>query len=83
MHALAYALVFWAEVSIGALLLEQLRIFRDRRWGGDDGGEYVRLVWWMEDWAGAENVPDEAAVGETMRRVDAMLQWSSESMKLF
>ncbi|KAI0298467.1 hypothetical protein B0F90DRAFT_1732731 [Multifurca ochricompacta] len=59
---LAYALVFWAEVSVGAPLLE--------RWRGASGGEYVRLVKWMEDWVGVENVPDEAAVGEAMRRVD-------------
>jgi hypothetical protein len=65
-RTLAYALVFWAEVSIGGPLLEQLRTFRDR-WWGDDGGEYVRLVLWMEDWVGAENVPAEVAVGEAMR----------------
>ena len=76
-RTLAYALVFWAEVSIGAPLLEWLRSFRDRRWG-DDGGEYVRLVRWMEEWVGVENVPDEAAVGEAMRRVNAMRQRSSD-----
>jgi hypothetical protein len=65
-RTLAYALVFWAEVSIGAPLLERLRRHRE------DGGEYVRLVRWMEEWVGAENVPDEAAVGEAMRRVDVM-----------
>jgi len=63
-RTLAYALVFWAEVSVGAPLLERLR--------GGRGGEYVRLVRWMEEWVGVENVPDEAAVGEAMRRVDAM-----------
>jgi hypothetical protein len=26
----------------------------------------------MEEWVGVENVPDEAAVGEAMRRVDVM-----------
>jgi hypothetical protein len=61
-RTLAYALVFWAEVSVGAPLLERLQ-------GG--GGEYVRLVRWMEEWVGTE-VPDEAGVGEAMRRVDAM-----------
>ena len=61
-RTLAYALVFWAEVSVGAPLLERLR----------GGGEYVRLVRWMEEWVGVEKVPDEAAVGEAMRRVDAM-----------
>jgi hypothetical protein len=40
MRLLAYALVFWAEVSIGAPLLERLRV---------SGGEYVRLVRWMEE----------------------------------
>jgi hypothetical protein len=69
-RTLAYAFVFGprAEVSIGALLLERLRRHRRR----EDGGEYVRLVRWMEEWVGAENVPDEAAVGEAMRRVDVM-----------
>jgi len=61
---LAYALVFWAEVSIGPPLLERLR-------GRNDEGEYVRLVRWMEEWVG-ENVPDEATVGEAMRYIDAM-----------
>jgi len=65
-HTLAYALVFWAEVSIGAPLLERLR----RR--GEDGGEYVRLVRWMEEWVGFEDIPDEAAVGEAMRKVNAI-----------
>ena len=62
---LAYALVFWAEVSIGPPLLERLR-------GRNDEGEYVRLVRWMEEWVGVENVPDEATVGEAMRYIDAM-----------
>ena len=62
-RTLAYALVFWAEVSVGAPLLERLR-------GG--GGEYLRFVRWMEEWVGVANVPDAAAVGEAMRRVDAM-----------
>ena len=69
-RTLAYALVFWAEVSIGAPLLERLRSRRQRR--GEEAGEYVRLVRWMEEWVGVENMPDEAAVGEAMRRVDAM-----------
>ena len=77
---LAYALVFWAEESIGPPLLERLRSFRNCRWGYD-GGEYVRLVRWMEDWVGADNVLDEAAVGEAMRRVDAIRQRSSQLIK--
>lgn len=67
MRMLSYALVFWAEVSIGAPLLERLPIG-----GRREGGEYVRLVRWMEEWVGVENVPDEAAVGEAVRRVDDM-----------
>jgi hypothetical protein len=43
MHSLADVLMFWAEVSIGAPLLEGLRSIRDRRWG-NDGGEYVHLA---------------------------------------
>ncbi|KAI0287877.1 hypothetical protein BC826DRAFT_958792 [Russula brevipes] len=61
---LAFALVFWAEVSAGAPLLERLR--------GAQRGEYARLVRWIEGWVGAENVPDEGAIGEAMRKVDAM-----------
>lgn len=64
---LAYALVFWAEVSIGAPLLEKLRI---RGWHED--GEYVRLVRWIGEWVGVDNVPDEATIGDAMRNVDAM-----------
>ena len=66
-RTLAYALVFWAEVSIGAPLLEGLRAR-----SGNENGEYVRFVRWMEDWVGIENVPDAEAVGEAMRRVDGM-----------
>ncbi|KAI9432730.1 hypothetical protein H4582DRAFT_1820676 [Lactarius indigo] len=63
-RTLAYALVFWAEVSVGAPLLERLR--------GEHRGEYVRLVRWMEEWVGVTKVPDDAAIGEAMRRVDRM-----------
>ncbi|KAH8983011.1 hypothetical protein EDB92DRAFT_1767791, partial [Lactarius akahatsu] len=63
-RTLAYALVFWAEVSVGAPLLERLR--------GAHRGEYVRFVRWMEEWVGVANVPDDAAIGEAMRRVDGM-----------
>jgi len=63
MRTLAYALVFRAEVSIGAASAIA--------GGGGDGGEYVRLVRWMEDSVGVENVPDQAAVDEAMRKVDA------------
>ena len=80
MRPLVYALVFGAEVSVAAPLLERLRSFRDCRWG-DDGRECVRLVRWMEDRVGAEKVPDEAAVGEAMRKVDSMRQRSSQSIK--
>lgn len=66
-RTLSYALVFWAEVSVGAPLLERLHIH-----GGHGDGEYARFVRWMEEWVGVENVPDEAAVGEAMRRVDGM-----------
>jgi len=68
-RTLSYALVFWAEVSIGAPLLERLR-------RSEGGGEYARLVRWMEEWVGAENVPDEAAIGEAMRKVDVMRRGS-------
>ncbi|KAI0281948.1 hypothetical protein BGY98DRAFT_956647, partial [Russula aff. rugulosa BPL654] len=63
---LSYALVFWAEVSIGAPLLERLPS------GRKGGGEYVRFVRWMEEWVGVENVPDEAAIGEAVRKIDDM-----------
>ena len=71
-RTLAYALVFWAEVSVGAPLLERLQ-------GGSSRGEYVRLVRWLEEWVGCgdgvngvNGVPDEADIGEAMRKVDAM-----------
>ena len=80
-RTLAYALVFWAEVSIGAPLLERLRGSPvGSHLVGDGGqGEYARLVRWMAEWVGAQNVPDEAAVGEAMRRVDAMRRGSGRS----
>jgi hypothetical protein len=80
-RTLAYALVFWAEVSLGAPLLERLRRTRGSGGGGAAAaaarggggqGEYVRLVRWMAEWVGARNVPDEAEIGVAMRRVDAM-----------
>jgi hypothetical protein len=71
-RTLAYALVFWAEVSVGAPLLERLVLRGGGGGGGGAGGEYRRFVSWLEEWVGVENVPDEAAVGEAMRRVDAM-----------
>ncbi|KAF8264189.1 hypothetical protein EI94DRAFT_1738987 [Lactarius quietus] len=72
-RTLAYALVFWAEVSVGAPLLERLRDGD----GGGGGGEYVRFVRWLEEWVGPGNVPDEAGVGEAMRR-----QYPSSSYKI-
>jgi hypothetical protein len=81
-RTLAYALVFWAEVSVCAPLLERLR---GTRGGGGfaaargGGGEYVRLLRWIEDWVGTRNVPDEAEVGEAMRRVDAMRRGRDQS----
>ncbi|KAH9040913.1 hypothetical protein EDB83DRAFT_2228256 [Lactarius deliciosus] len=73
-RTLAYALVFWAEVSVGAPLLERLR--------GAHRGEYVRFVRWMEEWVGAANVPDDAAVGEAMRRVDGMRRGGQKQLYL-
>lgn len=85
-RTLAYALVFWAEVSVGAPLLERLRGTRGgggaaaaRGGGGGGQGEYVRLVRWMTEWVGAQNMPDEAEVGEAMRRVDAMRRGRDQS----
>ncbi|KAI0248400.1 hypothetical protein BJV78DRAFT_1236389 [Lactifluus subvellereus] len=84
-RTLAYALVFWAEVSMGAPLLERWRTGDgvggsgggSRSGGG--GGEYLRFVRWLEEWVGVGNVPDEAEVGEAMRRVDAMRRGRSLS----
>ena len=76
-RTLAYALVFWAEVSIGAPLLEWIRGTRVGGGGGD--GEYRRLVRWMEEWVGAQNVPDEAAVGEAMVRIEGMRRLHGQS----
>ena len=63
MRTLAYALVFWAEMSIGAPLLERLRSFRDRQWG-------VCAFGALEDWGGMENVSDDAAVGEAISHAE-------------
>ncbi|KAH8977635.1 hypothetical protein EDB92DRAFT_734246 [Lactarius akahatsu] len=74
-RTLAYALVFWAEVSVGAPLLERLR--------GAHRGEYVRFVRWMEEWVGVANVPDDAAIGEAMRRVDGMRRGQGQKQQLY
>ena len=78
-RTLAYALVYWAEVSMEAPLLEQLRgsPVHSRLVGDGGPGEYARLVRWMAEWVGAENVPDEEAVGDAMRKVAAMRQSTS------
>jgi hypothetical protein len=73
-RTLAYALVFWAEMSRSSPLLER---FQNSRGGGGGGGEYVTFVRWLEEWVGVGNLPDEKEVGEAVRRVEAMRQGRS------
>jgi hypothetical protein len=68
-RTLAYALVFWAEMSRSSPLLE--------RFQNSGGGEYVTFVRWLEEWVGAGKLPDEKEVGEAVRRVEAMRQGRS------
>ncbi|KAJ3508423.1 hypothetical protein NLJ89_g5762 [Agrocybe chaxingu] len=47
---LAVALVFWAEVSVQAPLVE--------KWsGGPEQNEYAKLVDWLRDWVGERRLP--------------------------
>jgi hypothetical protein len=59
-RTLAYALVFWAEMSRSSPLLER---FQNSRGGGGGGGEYVTFVRWLEEWVGVGNLPDEKEEG--------------------
>jgi len=58
---LATALVYWAEVSMDAPLIEY--------WKGGTG-EYSRLVRWMRNWVGEDKMPTAAHIGVHIRRVD-------------
>jgi pentatricopeptide repeat protein len=50
---LSVALVFWAEVSMQAPLIE--------KWsGGASKSEYTRLVEWIVDWVGEQRLPEDA-----------------------
>ncbi|KAI0062594.1 hypothetical protein BV25DRAFT_648856 [Artomyces pyxidatus] len=65
---LALALVFWAEVSVGAPLVES--------WGGRS--EYGRLREWIMDWVGVDGAPTDKDIGDAMRAVHALRGGQSE-----
>jgi pentatricopeptide repeat protein len=53
----AMALVFWAEVSLRAPLLEQ--------WMGE--GEYAKFTRWIENWIGMKNMPGMTRMSKTSK----------------
>ncbi|KAF9481590.1 hypothetical protein BDN70DRAFT_517808 [Pholiota conissans] len=62
---LAVALVFWAEVSVQAPLVE--------RWNGGPGrNEYAKLVEWIADWVGKKRVPGERTLQKWRGVVSSM-----------
>ncbi|KAI0313478.1 hypothetical protein OF83DRAFT_1175648 [Amylostereum chailletii] len=61
-ETLAYALVYWGEVTVDAPLVGAFR--------GSGKDEYVKLVKWILDWAGY--VPSDTDFGMAMRRVERM-----------
>ncbi|TFY70776.1 hypothetical protein EVG20_g2235 [Dentipellis fragilis] len=60
---LAFALVYWGEVSMDAPLFEQ--------WGSASG-EYAKLVLWMRDWVGMDGVPTPDDLRQALRRIDKL-----------
>ncbi|KAH9943760.1 hypothetical protein B0H21DRAFT_695230 [Amylocystis lapponica] len=59
-NTLATALVYWAEVSMDAPLIE--------RWKGGTS-EYSKLVRWMRDWIGDGGMPRASDIGIHVRRL--------------
>lgn len=56
-QTIAIGLVFWAEVSLRAPLLEQ--------WMGE--GEYAKFLRWLEDWVGPEKMPGRERMTKTSK----------------
>ncbi|ETW79781.1 hypothetical protein HETIRDRAFT_435112 [Heterobasidion irregulare TC 32-1] len=66
---IALALVSWREVSASAPLLET--------WSrGSSSSEYTKLVDWVLDWVGEENMPSNEAIGKAVRRVSFLRRGS-------
>lgn len=62
-NTLATALVYWAELKISAPLVEHYM---------SEQSPYRRLVTWVEEWVGSENLPGEADVGKHLQRIKAL-----------
>ncbi|KAF8626029.1 hypothetical protein AX15_005119 [Amanita polypyramis BW_CC] len=62
---LAIALVFWAEVSVHAPLIESWM-------GGEGKNQFTRLVEWMKDWVGEEKMPKPENVSRWLHLVKRM-----------
>jgi pentatricopeptide repeat protein len=60
---LAIALVFWAEVSLHAPLIESLV---------GESSEYTKLVRWIRDWVGDEKVPKAEDIRHWLRVVSTI-----------
>ncbi|GJE92952.1 hypothetical protein PsYK624_091110 [Phanerochaete sordida] len=58
---LATALVHWVDVSMDSPFIERLK-------GTGRRDPYALLLAWMEDWAGAERMPQRDEMAEEMRR---------------
>ena len=66
---IALALVSWREVSASAPLLET--------WSrGSSSSDYTKLVDWVLDWVGEENMPSNEAIGKAVRRVSFLRRGS-------
>ncbi|GBE87174.1 hypothetical protein SCP_1004210 [Sparassis crispa] len=59
-NTLATALVYWAEVSMDSPLVEHWKSERS---------EYLRLIRWMKEWVGSENLPTDADIGLHLGRI--------------
>ena len=62
---LSVALVFWAEISMQAPLIE--------KWsGGSANSEYAKLVEWIIDWVGEQGFPKGTHYGKWVRIIEKM-----------
>ena len=64
---LAIAMVFWAEVSRHAPLVEEWT-------GGEAKSQFQRLWNWAEDWVGEDKMPTPDNVGRWLRRTKRMIE---------
>lgn len=56
---IAISLVFWAEVSLRAPLLDELM----------GQGEYAKFVRWLEGWVGVEKMPGHSRMGKASKMI--------------